>query len=203
MTAAAAEIIWALCAVGWYVIRYPHERRSKRTAVSRDRADLTERLLMTISLTGLGILPGAYVAASLGKIGEYGGSGGFGDYPFWPAQGWIGAVLFAFSLYLFYRTHRDLGRNWSVTLKVRAEHRLITEGVYAYVRHPMYTAFFLWALAQLFLLPNFIAGAAGLVGFGTLYLFRVKREEEMMLETFGDEYRDYRARTKRLVPWIH
>ncbi len=98
---------------------------------------------------------------------------------------------------------RDRGRNWSVTRKVRAEHRLISQGVYAYVRHPMYSAFFLWALAQLFLLPNYIAGPAGLVGFGTLYLFRVGREEALMLETFGDEYEAYRARTKRLIPWIH
>lgn len=200
MTALAAKIIWAVCAVGWYVIRYPHERRSKRTAVTRDSADLKELVLMTISLTGLGILPGAYVATSFGSSG---GFGGFANYPFSPVQGWIGAALFGLSLALFYRTHRDLGRNWSVTLKVRAEHRLITEGVYAYVRHPMYTAFFLWALAQLFLLPNYIAGPAGLIGFGTLYLFRVGREEALMLETFGDEYEAYRARTKRLVPWIH
>ena len=50
----------------------------------------------------------------------------------------------------------------------------------------MYTAFWLWALAQAILLPNWIAGFAGILGFGTLYLFRVRREEEMLLETFGD-----------------
>jgi protein-S-isoprenylcysteine O-methyltransferase Ste14 len=194
MTPDIAKIIWAVGAVGWYVIRYPHDRRSKRTAVRHDKADLAERILMSISLTGLGIVPIAYVATDFG---------GFADYPFSPVQGWIGAVLFACSLYLFYRTHRDLGRNWSVTLRMREEHRLITNGVYAYVRHPMYTAFFLWALAQAFLLPNWIAGPAGFVGFGTLYLFRVGREEKMMLETFGEEYRHYSARTKRLLPWIH
>ncbi|WP_436643011.1 protein-S-isoprenylcysteine O-methyltransferase [Microbaculum sp. FT89] len=194
MTPDIAEIIWVVGAVGWYVIRYPHERRSRRTAVSRNSADRIELLLMTISATGLGVLPFVYVLF---------GFGGFADYGFSPAQGWIGAALFAGSLYLFYRTHRDLGRNWSVTLKMREAHRLITQGVYAYVRHPMYTAFFLWALAQAFLLPNWIAGLSGLVGFGTLYLFRIKREEAMMLETFGDDYRRYSERTKRLVPWIY
>lgn len=194
MTPDIAEIIWVVGAVGWYVIRYPHERRSRRTAVSRDRADRIELLLMTISATGLGVVPFVYVLF---------GFGGVADYGFSPAQGWIGTALFAGSLYLFYRTHRDLGRNWSVTLKVREAHRLITQGVYAYVRHPMYTAFFLWALAQAFLLPNWIAGLSGLAGFGTLYLFRIKREEAMMLETFGDDYRRYSERTKRLVPWIY
>lgn len=194
MTATIAKIVWAVCAISWYVIRYPHERRSRKTAVTRDGLDRMELVLMIVSGTGLGIIPAAYVATDFG---------GFADYPFSPLQGWIGTALFAGSLYLFYRTHRDLGRNWSVTLKVREQHRLITEGVYAYIRHPMYTAFFLWGLAQAFLLANWIAGPAGLVGFGTLYLFRVSREEAMMREVFGEEYRLYSARTKRLVPWIY
>jgi protein-S-isoprenylcysteine O-methyltransferase Ste14 len=50
------------------------------------------------------------------------------------------------------------------------------------------------------LLPNWIAGLAGILGFGTLYLFRVGREEAMLLEAFGDEYRDYMRRTGRVIP---
>ena len=45
-----------------------------------------------------------------------------------------------------------------------------------------------------------VDGFAGILGFGTLYLFRVGREEEMLLETFGDEYRDYMRRTGRVIP---
>lgn len=194
MTPTIAKIVWALGAIGWYVIRYPHERRSRKTSVRHDGLDRTELVLMAISAAGLGVLPAAYVAT---------GFGGFADYPFSPVRAWIGAAVFAFALYLFHRTHRDLGRNWSVTLKVREQHRLITEGVYAYIRHPMYTAFFLWGVAQALLLANWIAGPAGLVGFGTLYLFRVRREEEMMRKSFGREYKDYCARTKRLLPWIY
>jgi len=104
---------------------------------------------------------------------------------------------------MFHRTHEALGRNWSVTLEVRENHRLVTEGIYRYLRHPMYTAFWLWALAQALLLPNWIAGPAGLLGFGTLYFFRVSREEQLMLDTFGEEYRAYMARTRRIIPWIH
>ena len=54
----------------------------------------------------------------------------------------------------------------------------------------MYSAFWLWAIAQALLLPNWAAGFAGLVGFGTLYFGRVAREERMMLQTFGDSYRE-------------
>jgi protein-S-isoprenylcysteine O-methyltransferase Ste14 len=48
-----------------------------------------------------------------------------------------------------------------------------------------------------------VAGLSGIVGFGTLYSFRVGREEQLMLEAFGDEYRAYMQRTARIVPWIH
>ncbi|AHY53462.1 Isoprenylcysteine carboxyl methyltransferase [Bradyrhizobium japonicum SEMIA 5079] len=78
----------------------------------------------------------------------------------------------------------------------------MTEGIYRRVRHPMYSAFWLWAIAQALLLPNWIAGLAGLVGFGVLFFGRVAREERMMLQTFGDSYRDYMARTGRVFPWI-
>ena len=127
----------------------------------------------------------------------------FANYAFHPWQAWLGVAVFAGALWLFYRTHKDLGRNWSVTLEVRDQHTLVTNGVYNRVRHPMYSAFWLWALAQALLLPNWIAGPAGLVGFGTLFLLRVQREEAMMIETFGEDYRRYMERTSRILPGIY
>jgi protein-S-isoprenylcysteine O-methyltransferase Ste14 len=67
----------------------------------------------------------------------------------------------------------------------------------------MYSAFWLWAIAQALLLPNWVAGFSGLVGFGILFFGRVGREERMMLEAFGDSYRAYMARTGRVFPSIH
>jgi len=86
---------------------------------------------------------------------------------------------------------------------LRERHTLVTTGVYAWVRHPMYTGFWLMALAQLLMLPNWVAGPAGLLGFGTLFFGRVGREEAMMLRGFGDEYRAYMGRTARIVPWVY
>jgi protein-S-isoprenylcysteine O-methyltransferase Ste14 len=66
----------------------------------------------------------------------------------------------------------------------------------------MYSAFWLWAIAQALLLPNWIAGFAGIAGFGILFFGRVAREERMLQQTFGDNYREYMARTGRVFPWI-
>ena len=194
MTPLVAKLIWLIGVVGWFVIRYPHQRRARRTPKLRRSDRGRELVLMTISATGLGIIPMIYV---------FTGAPRFADYPMQPWQGWLGAMVFAASLWLFHRTHKDLGRNWSVTLEVREQHALVTNGVYGRVRHPMYSAFWLWALAQALLLPNWIAGPAGLVGFGTLFFLRVGREEALMAETFGDEYRRYMARTSRIVPGIY
>jgi protein-S-isoprenylcysteine O-methyltransferase Ste14 len=150
-------------------------------------------VLLTISFTGLGLLPLIYVAIGFPR---------FANYQFQPLLAWIGAVVAVASLFLFHLTHRALGRNWSVSLDLRESHRLVTEGVYRYVRHPMYSAFWLWAIAQALLLPNLIAGLSGLVGFGILYSFRVAQEERLMLDAFGAEYADYMARTGRVVPRI-
>ena len=56
--------------------------------------------------------------------------------------------------------------------------------------------------SQALLLPNWVAGFSGIVGFGILFFGRIGREETMMVETFGDRYREYRARTYRVIPLI-
>jgi protein-S-isoprenylcysteine O-methyltransferase Ste14 len=127
----------------------------------------------------------------------------FASYPFHPIQGWLGLLFAIATLWMFRLTHKALGRNWSVSLDVREGHRLVTDGIYSRVRHPMYSAFWLWAVAQALLLPNWVAGFAGLVGFGTLFFGRVAREERMMLEMFGDSYRAYMERTDRVFPLVY
>jgi protein-S-isoprenylcysteine O-methyltransferase Ste14 len=193
MTPFVAKLAWWVGVVGWFVIRYPHQRRSRKTPITSRRELMRERVLLSISFTGLFIVPATYAITGEPRLA---------DYPFHPVVALVGTVVFALSLLLFYRTHRDLGRFWSVTLEIRQSHRLITTGVYRHVRHPMYSAFFLWAIAQALLLPNWIAGPAGLVGFGTLFAFRVGREERMMEATFGEAYRAYAARTRRVVPGV-
>ncbi len=192
MTPLIAKILHGLCMVAWWVIRRPFERKTKRNVLLRDAMDLREKAVLGVSFTGLGLIPFAYIAtgfpASL-------------DQAFSPARAVAGLLLFGAALGLFYATHKALGRNWSVTLAVRAEHSLVTGGVYRFVRHPMYTAFWMWAVAQALTLQNWVAGPAGIIGFGTLYLLRVAREEALMRETFGTAWDSYAARTPRIIPF--
>lgn len=194
MTPFYAKLILCLGAISWFVIRLPHQRRSWKTAIAKSERTTREKALLTCSATGLGLIPLIYIVT---------GAPRFANYTFQPLMAWLGLFVFAGSLWLFYRVHRELGRNWSDSLEVRQSHTLVTHGLYGYVRHPMYSAFFLWALAQALLLPNWFAGLAGFVGFGTLFFFRVGQEERMMIETFGEQYRAYMQRTARIIPMIY
>jgi protein-S-isoprenylcysteine O-methyltransferase Ste14 len=191
VTPVFAKAAFVLLAVAWYILRIPHVRSSSRTPVARRAAGQREKVLLAISATGLGVVPFIYVAMGFPHQA---------DYPFRPPQAWLGVAVAIAAVVMFRLTHRALGRNWSVTLEVRDSHKLVVNGIYRCIRHPMYTAFWLWALAQALLLPNWVAGLSGAIGFGTLYFLRVRAEEEMMLEAFGDEYRTYMARTARLLP---
>jgi len=125
---------------------------------------------------------------------------GFADFALPTWIGWVGVVTFTFALWLLWRSHADLGRNWRVTTEITEGHKLVTSGVFRYIRHPMYSAHFLWGIAQALLIHNWIAGLASLVVMLPMYLLRVRREEQMMLEQFGGQYRLYMKRTGRIIP---
>ncbi|MDK1374273.1 MULTISPECIES: protein-S-isoprenylcysteine O-methyltransferase [unclassified Sinorhizobium] len=192
--ASVGEIIWVLGIVAWYFIRRPYERRAKRVRVVSNRRSRSETVGLAAALFGLAFVPGFYVATGKPEAADY------------PAHAWavaVGALIFATAMWVFRRTHKELGRNWSISLEIRDKHELICRGPYALVRHPMYTSFLLMGVGQAFLLSNWVAGLAGLVGFAVLFFLRVDKEERMMLEIFGSQYRDYMDRTKRIIPYLY
>jgi protein-S-isoprenylcysteine O-methyltransferase Ste14 len=113
--------------------------------------------------------------------------------------------VYAAALWLLWRSHHDPGANWSPTIEISAQQTLITRGVYGRIRHPIYASQALMGLALAVLMPNWIVGPAGLVAFLALYLVRVPREKQIMLDQFGDAFRfrvAYSARTGRIVPLL-
>ena len=112
---------------------------------------------------------------------------------------WIGVALGVVAMPLFIWTHHALGKNWSVDLVIKEEHTLITSGPYRWVRHPMYTSFFVQSLAFFLLSANWVIGLAGLAT-SVLGASRVDKEEALMIEEFGDQYRAYMQRTGRFLP---
>ena len=112
----------------------------------------------------------------------------------------VGIIMGTASDLLIVWTLASLGKNISAALKMRDDHRLVTEGPYRYVRHPLYTAglplFFSISLVS----SNWFLGLIG-IGFQLfLMLVRTPMEEEMLIDYFGDEYRRYIERTGAHFP---
>ena len=167
-----------------------HRGRAERVVASRKR--VLERTLLGCMSVGL-LLALVWLATPLLELA---------DYPLWPAPYAIGVLIMIAGLWLHYQAHKDLGAAWSITLEVREQHRLVTEGVYRRLRHPMYLALLLYAVGQALVVPNWLAGPCYLVTVATLVAFRIGPEERMMRELFGDAWTEYRARTRRLIPGI-
>jgi protein-S-isoprenylcysteine O-methyltransferase Ste14 len=112
---------------------------------------------------------------------------------------WIGFALGLLSLAFWTWTQVTLDTRWSAQLQLRKEHSLVTSGPYARIRHPLYAAMFAWAIALALLTANWLFFAITVLTIaGTVV--RVPKEEQMMLDSFGDEYRAYMQRTGRFFP---
>ena len=96
---------------------------------------------------------------------------------------------------------RTLGKNITPTVETREEHELVTGGPYRWVRHPLYTVGTSFFVSLSIVAANWFTGLASLVGL-VMLLIRLPKEEEKLIERFGDEYRSYMQRTGRLLPRI-
>ena len=184
--------IFIIGAIASIAIRIPHDRISQATKVVENRKGLLEKTLLFLVMTGMILLPVLSFTPVLA----------FAAFAPNPNMIIVGSFAMVASLWVFHRSHKDLGRNWSASLEVREDHVLVTNGIYQSIRHPMYTSIFLLAIAQIFLIPNWIAGPALFVAFLIMFLSRLHTEEQMMLDKFGLHYESYRMRTKRIIPGV-
>lgn len=190
MNASPSSLLFMGFLAVYLAIRGVFIRRTRRAkAVSRN--DLRDRLLVLTMGLGQVVLPFTFVTGPLLRIADR-------EQPL--ACVVLGAVAMAAGLWLFWRSHADLGDSWSVTLELNADHRLVTRGVYRVVRHPMYLSFVILGIGQALLLANWIAGLGGLAATALLIAVRLPHEEAMMIEAFGDDYREYMRRTGGILP---
>ncbi|HNB53800.1 MAG TPA: protein-S-isoprenylcysteine O-methyltransferase [Anaerolineales bacterium] len=176
-------------------IRAPHRKRQRKEwrekRMTETRTNRLDFSLDMLAFTGMEILPILYVFTSWFNFADY-------ALPAWLS--WIGMVPLVGGIWLLFRAHADLGHNWTPTLQIVEGHKLVTQGVYKHLRHPIYAAIWLTGVAQLLMLGNWMVGPACLVLFLPVFLVRVPREEKMMLDQFGEAYRAYMQRVGGVIP---
>lgn len=114
----------------------------------------------------------------------------------------FGGLALLLYLILFSWAHVALGKHWSGLLEIHQDHVLVTHGPYRFIRHPMYSAFFLSAIGFFLLSANWFIAALYLSAVAFMYFDRVSSEEAMMVERFGDSYKQYMITTGRLCPRV-
>ena len=137
-------VFWAAI-IAEMVIRAPISRKQREEAKSEQRVSTQEKVMLGLLFLGMFFLPLFYSATNWLDFANY-------SLPVW--AGWLGVVLMGLALLVFWRSHKDLGLNWSPTLEIRTEHKLITSGIFGYIRHPMYASQWIWVIAQPLLLQN-------------------------------------------------
>jgi protein-S-isoprenylcysteine O-methyltransferase Ste14 len=120
--------------------------------------------------------------------------------PLWLRWGGVGVALLGFVLLQW--AQNTLGKNWSDTPRMIREQQLITNGPYRFIRHPIYSAFLLILGSTLFISANWLIGLAWIGMTALEVASRIRFEESLMLEYFGDSYYEYMKQTGRLLPLI-
>ncbi|HTS37162.1 MAG TPA: methyltransferase [Candidatus Solibacter sp.] len=112
-------------------------------------------------------------------------------------------ALAAFSGWLISSAVRTLGKQWAMRARLVEDHKLITEGPYAYIRNPIYTGMLGMLIATGLAAEHWIALPIAIVIFWIGLVIRVRVEEKLLRDAFGQEFEDYANRVSAVIPGIY
>ncbi len=115
---------------------------------------------------------------------------------------WIGVGLFGFGIGLVYWSGLALGRMYSVEVTLQEDHRFITDGPFSYIRHPRYAGAILIAIGLSLTFRSWIGLVVSVISIA-IFLLRIRDEEVLMAQAFGEEWERCYRRTRRLIPFVY
>ena len=187
------KIIFMVLYVAAAASRAPYAQKVKKLKIKKSKRKVIEAITMVPVALALMILPLFYVFSPWLDSFNMG-------LRLWVRI--VGVIGFSVAVFMHAWTHYTLKTNWAPFLEIHKGHKLITSGPYKHVRHPMYTAFWLWSIFQGILLSNWLVLILGIASFALMYFIRINYEEELMIEEFGKKYKSYMKKTGRLFPKI-
>jgi protein-S-isoprenylcysteine O-methyltransferase Ste14 len=115
----------------------------------------------------------------------------------------VASALLVCGLVIRWSAIITLGRFFNTNVTIHDGHRIIRTGLYRRVRHPSYSGLLLAFAGLGVAFGNWLSLAVVLIPIFAAVLYRIRVEEEALVEAFGQEYRDYRETSYRLIPWIY
>jgi protein-S-isoprenylcysteine O-methyltransferase Ste14 len=174
--------------LGWVGFELAFRSPGEASSWHGDARDRVSTPLLLLAFVVAAILPGALSGATFGSTGR---------------GAWAGVGLCVVGLVVRAWGMRTLGRSYTRTLRTASDQRLVTTGPYRWVRHPGYAgSIAVWVGAAL-AFHDWLAAVLVAILMLLAYGWRIRAEERMLLEHFGDVYRDYAAHTSRLLPGVY
>jgi len=191
--------LWALLGVvrGYY---------GRKTKTHTTIAGVMEKLKIAIAEEGMGtgfkIITAIITVIGAAGLVLYLLSPSWWTWTFIPLGEWIqwlGIIIAVVTIFFLIWVHRHLDKQWSIALEIQEDHKLITTGPYRYVRHPMYLGIFTCTIGLMIISLDVLVILFFAFTIWVNYR-RIPREEQMLIQKFGDEYLEYIKRSGRLLP---
>ena len=113
---------------------------------------------------------------------------------------WSGVIIALAGFGLLQWSQNSLGKNWSDSPHLMDGHRMVLNGPYQWVRHPIYSSFLLILGSTFLVSANWFIGGSWIMMMALDISARIDFEEELLISRYGDQYRDYMTRTGRIFP---
>jgi protein-S-isoprenylcysteine O-methyltransferase Ste14 len=190
------RILFIIAAIAMFAVRIYYQNKV-----------LPERKHETIKSNPLELVPGVIAALTTIVFGlEYILAPGFFQftyifrYPDWLR--WLGFAMLTLGILLLWFAHYHLGRSFSSFVAMKQGQAFVNTGPYRYIRHPIYTAYFLNYLGGGLLASNIVLTLVPEICFCIMVILRIGKEEDMLLAEFGEQYQAYMSKTGRFLPFI-
>ncbi len=185
------KIIFIIYVVLLALLRLPQHLKYRKKKTPLFKVSKSEYVTFTLAFLGMLIIPLVYIFTGWLEMFSM-------NLPDWARL--CGPVIGAFGLILLWWVHQTLGFHWAPIPEIEKDHKLLMEGPYRYVRHPMYTAFYMLIIGTWLALSNWMVGAMSVFSWYIFCRVRIRHEENVLIKEFGDEYREYMKRAGSLLP---
>lgn len=115
---------------------------------------------------------------------------------------YLGELLIILGVFFRWIIIKSLGKYFTVDVSIKEDHQIKKEGFYKFVRHPSYSFALLTFLGLGLFLNNWISLIVVFIPVFAAFLYRIKIEEHALTEKFGQEYIQYKEKTKMLIPFV-
>jgi len=185
----ALFILFYISIAGWFLseIYYKQKFKSDKKDQKKDQS--------TLNILWVVILPAVFCAVMVSKLTSL------------PIrnQYWIlylGEILMVKGIFFRWMIIRSLGKFFTVDVSIKEDHQIKKSGFYKWVRHPSYSFALLTFFGFGLFLNNWFSLLIAFVPTFLAFLYRIKVEEQALIQQFGTEYLEYKAITKKLIPFI-